>query len=42
MQYKQYTAQFFSLPNDRLCSQSPSRDHRTCRFRWAYAKRLNS
>jgi len=29
MQNKQYTMQFFSLPNNQLRSQSPSSDHGT-------------
>jgi len=35
MQNKLYTIQFFSLSEDWLCSQSPSSNRGTCRFRWA-------
>jgi len=32
MQNKLYTTQFFSPPNNQLCSQSLSSDHGTCGF----------
>jgi len=42
MQNKRYTVQLFSLPDDQLCSQFPSSNHRTRRFCWTHRKRPHS